>query len=425
MPHGGYHGNIVGLGQSGTTDGPAGMGSPPPQPKPDPKPKPKPEPDQITGTTYGPVGMGSPPPEPEQPKQDDNALMSYQDAYQSMADAGIKSLSGDVTGDKKGLDAKAKQVQSGMLSNVYQNVAGPSQLSLTADDISDNLQITETKAKEKVTEKTTYSPTYLSYLRNFASKYMPIVYPQYIYTVMGQGQNVPLTMNNFSFKEKRFIKNEALNAMIEEFGVLPVDEFGQLKPTKPIVVSYWSGNPLSALFNSDLPLHKRSVGGTLGDATVYINDEGELIVTDYYDWQTGVNLNNPDTMKPPKSLPEWSYTTAKQAYLYFTDSEAYQKGGDYERPEEDLVLSPQTEDEEATRKRDTYFVSQLLMDSAESLANIIGPKQYEQKNIFDVPEDKRMILNFGKVSTTGVGIMQPIKPNTPAQGQIKPPGAQE
>ena len=36
MPHGGYHGNIVGLGQSGTTGGPAGMGSPPPQPK---KPK--------------------------------------------------------------------------------------------------------------------------------------------------------------------------------------------------------------------------------------------------------------------------------------------------------------------------------------------------------------------------------------------------
>ena len=45
--------------------------------------------------------------------------------------------------------------------------------------------------------------------------------------------------------------------------------------------------------------------------------------------------------------------------------------------------------------------------------------------VFDVPEDKRMILNFGKVSTTGVGIMQPTKPNTPAQGQIKPPGAQE
>ncbi len=51
MPHGGYHGNIVGLGQSGTTGGPAGMGSPPPKPK-----------TSTTGTTSGPAGMGSPPP---------------------------------------------------------------------------------------------------------------------------------------------------------------------------------------------------------------------------------------------------------------------------------------------------------------------------------------------------------------------------
>ena len=30
MPHGGFHGNVV-IGQSGTTPGPAGMGSPPPK----------------------------------------------------------------------------------------------------------------------------------------------------------------------------------------------------------------------------------------------------------------------------------------------------------------------------------------------------------------------------------------------------------
>ena len=42
MPHGGYHGTIIGLGskpKTGTTGGPAGMGSPPPKPKPKPKPK--------------------------------------------------------------------------------------------------------------------------------------------------------------------------------------------------------------------------------------------------------------------------------------------------------------------------------------------------------------------------------------------------
>ena len=35
MPHGGYHGYVSGLGSTGTTIGPAGMGS-----KPKPKPKP-------------------------------------------------------------------------------------------------------------------------------------------------------------------------------------------------------------------------------------------------------------------------------------------------------------------------------------------------------------------------------------------------
>jgi hypothetical protein len=405
------------------------MGSPPPQPKPDPKPKPKPEPDQTTGTTYGPVGMGSPPPEPEQPKQDDNALMSYQDAYQSMADAGIKSLSGDVTGDEKGLDAKIKQKQSGMLSNPYQNIAGPSQLSLTADDISDNLQITETKAKEKVTEKTTYSPTYLSYIRDFANKYMPAVFPQYAYSVLGgETQNVPLQMNNFNSNEQNYIKENALNSILENFQSLPVYSNGVLKPTKPIVVSYWAGNPLSNLIDfkgeSRISLDERSVGAVLGDATAYINQDGELIVTDYYDWETGVNLYNPDTLKPPETLPELSYTVAKTAALYFTDKDAYKKGSDYERPE-DLSLIPKTEDEQKSRNTDTYFISKILLDSAETIANIIGPKKYEQKSIFDVPEEKRMVLNFGKVIATnqGLKLQSEITPSPSTNLQTQnPPG---
>jgi len=48
-------------------------------------------------------------------------------------------------------------------------------------------------------------------------------------------------------------------------------------------------------------------------------------------------------------------------------------------------------------KDDVYGVSSLLMDAAESLANIIGPKKYEQNSIFEVPEEKRTILNLGKI----------------------------
>tara|TARA_R100000664_G_C2740777_1_gene129305 strand:+ start:105 stop:1484 length:1380 start_codon:yes stop_codon:yes gene_type:complete len=71
MPHGGYHGNIVGLGQSGTTGGPAGSGV------------------------------------MSQPKtQNTNP---YKQAAESMKSAGIKTLAGDTTDDAKGEKARKTQ----------------------------------------------------------------------------------------------------------------------------------------------------------------------------------------------------------------------------------------------------------------------------------------------------------------------------
>lgn len=73
MPHGGYHGYVSGLGQSSST-----------------------------GSTGGPAGMGSPPPKKEK-------INPYKQAAQSMQSAGISSLSGTTTSDKKG--KKAKKIQ--------------------------------------------------------------------------------------------------------------------------------------------------------------------------------------------------------------------------------------------------------------------------------------------------------------------------
>ena len=73
MPHGGYHGYVSGLGQSSST-----------------------------GSTGGPAGMGSPPPKKEK-------INPYKQAAQSMQSAGISSLSGATTSDKKG--KKAKKIQ--------------------------------------------------------------------------------------------------------------------------------------------------------------------------------------------------------------------------------------------------------------------------------------------------------------------------
>tara|TARA_R110001632_G_scaffold89422_4_gene192783 strand:- start:782 stop:1579 length:798 start_codon:yes stop_codon:yes gene_type:complete len=74
MPHKGYHGKVTGLGS---------------------KPK--------TGTTSGPAGMGS---APSKSKPDTS---SYKQAAESMKSAGISNLSGSTTSNKKGKEAKKIQ----------------------------------------------------------------------------------------------------------------------------------------------------------------------------------------------------------------------------------------------------------------------------------------------------------------------------
>lgn len=74
MPHKGYHGKVTGLGS---------------------KPK--------TGTTSGPAGMGS---APSKSKPDTSA---YKQAAESMKSAGISNLSGSTTSNKKGKEAKKIQ----------------------------------------------------------------------------------------------------------------------------------------------------------------------------------------------------------------------------------------------------------------------------------------------------------------------------
>ena len=80
MSHGGYHGNIVGLGQSGTTGGPAGMGRPPPQPK--------------------------------KPKQNAKSLMTSDDAYSTGTDTDKKKSTTALTFDDSTPDKGQQSVRS-------------------------------------------------------------------------------------------------------------------------------------------------------------------------------------------------------------------------------------------------------------------------------------------------------------------------
>ena len=367
MPHGGYHGKVVGLGSKPSSRQP-GI--------------------EQSNTSKSKNT-------PQQKK--DKGIMARKNAYQSMANAGIKSLSGDVTGDKKGVDAKVKQVMSGM-TNTSQGPRSGKYFdpNATADDILDE-QIKETKPPEKVTEKTKYKPSILSKTRDLSTKAgVPVVFSQFAYSLMGRNkQNVPLKIDNFSKDEIRYIKNKALERLLNiNNGSLPVDSNGNVKATEPVVVRYYTGNPLNIFSRSTLA--ERSVGGTLGNATAYVNNNGELIITDYYDWQTGVNIINPDTGNYPQTVTEWSSTVAKLASDYATYSG--EKSMEAEARKLDLKDFKDEEIDLSVRvKSDAYEFSQLLMDSAESLANIIGPKKYEQNSIFEVPEEKRTILNLGKI----------------------------
>ena len=86
MPHGGYHGNIVGLGSKPT------------------KP--------TTGTTYGPAGMGSPPPQPKKPKQNAKSLMTSDDAYSTGTDTNKKESTTALTFDDSTPDKGQQSVKS-------------------------------------------------------------------------------------------------------------------------------------------------------------------------------------------------------------------------------------------------------------------------------------------------------------------------
>lgn len=133
-----------------------------------------------------------------------------------------------------------------------------------------------------VTKDIKYKPTLLSKTRDLATKAgVPVVFSQFGYSLMGgRDQNVPLTIENFNDKEKQYIKNKALSSIVEEFGTLSVKSDGTVASTKPIVVYYYAGNPLDVFEDSSFA--ERSVGSTLSKATAYIDNDGDLIVTDYY-----------------------------------------------------------------------------------------------------------------------------------------------
>ena len=366
----------------------------------------------------GQSNTSKPKPKNTSQQKKDKGIMARKKAAQSMASQGILNLAGDVTANEKGRDSKFEQYNFD--DRVNYNYNRKTKYADKNTKIKKD-QITKTKAPfisktrwgptdtTKVTKDTNYKPSVLSKTRDIASKYLgiPAVFSQFGYSLMGgKKENVPFTKDIFNEKELSYIKDEALKTIKKKLNLRNID-LANLKNTKPVTVDYYAGNPIDVF--SYNPFAERSVGSTLGESTVYINDDGELILTDYYDWKTNIDLTNPDTGEAPVNLEEWGYTVRKQSELYLFDLDFTSPNQDYMRPykKDEALYSgydpifPYVTDKEQIRiekaKEDAYNISSLFMDAAESLANIIGPEKYEQQNIFQVPEEKRIILNLGKI----------------------------
>ena len=399
MPHGGYHGYRP----SKQTSGPVGMsGAPRPSPKPfvDRQTKSKTQSISTSDVATGKFTGGT---QKSTPK-----FKTFKDAY---------SAQDKISGPVKGILSKKVPKWKDKIPGVVKDVTIPKALEVLFEAPAAKIiyegkkviypdlppgerggggyqsaydkylarKVNQLKSKKKKTFKST--------IRDVASSIgVPSSFSAFGYGLMaGDKENIPLSKKNFTNKQLAILKETALDKLKE---VAKIKGTGLLYQ-EPVIVSLYSGSDFDILKGRETNLFPssysaRSLGNTLGDVTAYINNEGELIVTDYYDWETQIGLSNPDTGLNPKTVDEWSYTMRKQVGLYFSNSTK----GDYIRPYKN---PPILLDKTQQIDQDVYNISMILMDGAESLANIIGPKKYKEKSIFDVPEENRMVLNLGKI----------------------------
>ena len=270
MPHGGYHGNIVGLGSKPT------------------KP--------TTGTTYGPAGMGSPPPQPKKPKQNAKSLMTSDDAYSTGTDTNKKKSTtaltfDDNTGREKGLQSNISSKELGrkrrqrvleIIGGGDAVVQGGNRITIGDDKTrletikNENLEGALNALMRKIPEKKFNIKD--DSITRYAMKSLglPINYNQFLYDafigtpVFGDDKRVrkstykPLTVNDFTNLELLSLKQQALNAI-------------KRKAKKDGGVSINEGVTFRVGGTEELYQ-------TLGSATASINEKGEIILKDFYDF---------------------------------------------------------------------------------------------------------------------------------------------
>ena len=259
MPHGGYHGNIVGLGQSGTTGGPAGMGGPPPKPK--------------------------------KSTQNVKSLMTSDDAYSTGTDTNKKKSTTALTFDddtprEKGLQSNISSKELGRKRK--EKVLDIILTSGNEDEINrkikeENLEGAVTSLMKKVPEKSFDTKT--DSVTRAAMKKMgvPLQYSTFFYDAFigtktpfvnpflstdeyktRRTTYKPLTINDFSNTQLLSLKQQAINAMKDH-----ASRYGSLNTNQQIMFRVGGTVDLN---------------NTLGTVSTFIDENNNIRILDTYDF---------------------------------------------------------------------------------------------------------------------------------------------
>ena len=280
MPHGGYHGNIVGLGQSGTTGGPAGMGSPPPQPK--------------------------------KSTQNVKSLMTSDDAYSTGTDTNKKKSTTALTFDddtprEKGLQSNisSKELGKKRLQEALKIVGKNYDVErgLKEGKYGGNLQKSLDAAQKRFNRLNLADPSPVKTERKSKSRALmeklglPLQFRNYFYDLFIGGKlgsterrdsYKPLSLSDFNEKQKINLKNSLLSAVVNKHGFL--------KLNSPVNFDTYAGDDL---------YH------TVGNVSGYINSAGEVIVNDFTDFFGGYSIS---TVNENTGKIETTFTSDDTSY---------------------------------------------------------------------------------------------------------------
>jgi hypothetical protein len=374
MPHGGYHGKVVGLGSKPSSRQP-GIGQSNTS-----KPKPK--------------------------KQNVKSLMTSDTAYKvdtpkKKSTTAVKF--DDNTGREKGLQSNisSKELGKKRLQEALKIVGKNYDVERRLKDgkYGGNLQKSLNAAQKRFNKLNLTDPSPVKTEKKSKSRALmekvgiPLQTRNYIYDLFIGGKlgsterrdnYKPLSLSDFNENQKNNLKNSLLSAVVNKHGFL--------KLNSPITFDTYAGDNL---------YH------TVGKVSGYINNAGEVIVNDFTDFFGGYSI---DTVNEKTGKIENTFTSDDTSYFKWAQNTikgtAQILDGTYDYNNEKVNTDVEDKTSVSFSDRVKNLSAFLVYDVAKALTNLEGTQEEDYPS--KVSELKQVTptgvteLNLGKVNLGGV-----------------------